>query len=79
MGKTQIGARVDDEIVELARARAKELQVPIGDYLARLVLDDVSGLRERALEAARRFLDEHQGVFDEAEEADHGSAGAHAA
>jgi hypothetical protein len=68
MAKTQLGARVDDEIVELAKARAKELQLPIGDYLARLVMDDVSGLRARGLDAARRFLNEHQSVFDEAED-----------
>ncbi|MGP4000844.1 hypothetical protein [Streptomyces sp. 8N706] len=79
MAKTQLGARVDDEIVELARARARELQIPIGDYLARLVLDDVSGLRARGLDAARRFLDEHQSVFDDVENAPQPGPGAHAA
>ncbi|WP_353947334.1 hypothetical protein ABII15_38465 (plasmid) [Streptomyces sp. HUAS MG91] len=80
MAKTQLGARVDDEIVELARARAKEMGLPIGDYLARLVLDDVSGLRARGLAAARGFLDEHQALFDEAENAaGRGGPGAHAA
>ncbi|MFD8573388.1 hypothetical protein [Streptomyces sp. NPDC059639] len=80
MAKTQLGARVDDEIVELAKARAKEMGVPIGDYLARLVMDDVSGLRARGLTAARRFLDEHQAVFDEVEDAARRTGpGAHAA
>jgi hypothetical protein len=77
MAKTQLGARVDDDIAKLARARAEELRLPIGDYLARLVMDDVSGLRARGLDAARRFLDEHQDVFDDAEEAP--AHGAHAA
>lgn len=80
MAKTQLGARVDDEIVELAKARAKEMGMPIGDYLARLVMDDVSGLRARGLLAARRFLDEHQAVFDQAESGPGpAGSGAHAA
>ncbi|UUS35119.1 MULTISPECIES: hypothetical protein [Streptomyces] len=42
----------------------------MGDYLAQLVVDDVSGLRARAMDAAQRFLSEQQALFDEAE---HGS------
>ncbi|WP_327320111.1 hypothetical protein [Streptomyces sp. NBC_01235] len=79
MAKTQLGARVDDEIAELARARARDRGLPLGDYIAALVREDVDGLRQRGLDAARRFLDEHQGVFDEAEDADRHAPGAHAA
>src|SRR5439155_16200507 len=60
MGKTQLGARVDAEIAELARKRAADRGLTVGDYLAQLVLDDASGLRERAMGAAERFLAEHQ-------------------
>ncbi|WP_405962413.1 hypothetical protein OG713_03835 [Streptomyces sp. NBC_00723] len=82
MAKTQLGARVDDEIAELAKARAKDRGLPLGEYIAALVREDADGLRQRGLDAARRFLDEHQSVFDEADEAedaDRRVAGAHAA
>ncbi|MFI7501566.1 hypothetical protein ACIBVL_24305 [Streptomyces sp. NPDC049687] len=79
MAKTQLGARVDDEIVELAKARAKDRGMSLGDYIGALVREDTSRLRQRGLDAARRFLDEHQSVFDDAEDADQRSAGAHAA
>jgi hypothetical protein len=79
MAKTQLGARVDDEIAELARARAKDRGLSLGDYIASLVRDDADKLQHRGLDAARRFLDEHQGVFDEAEDADRDARGAHAA
>lgn len=78
MAKTQKGWRVDDEIAELATARAKDRGMSVGDYIAALVREDVDGLRQRGLDAARRFLDEHQAVFDEVEDADRRS-GAHAA
>jgi predicted HicB family RNase H-like nuclease len=77
--KTQLGARVDDEIVELAKARAADRGLSLGDYIASLVREDVGGLRQRGLDAARRFLDEHRDVFDEAEDGDRRAAGAHAA
>lgn len=51
----------------------------VSDYIAALVREDVNGLRQRGLDAARRFLDEHQAVFDEVEDADRRSSGAHAA
>ncbi|WP_406187026.1 hypothetical protein [Streptomyces sp. NBC_01006] len=79
MAKTQLGARVDADIAELAKKRAADLGLSIGDYLARLVQDDASGLRARAVDAAARFLAEHQGVFDEAEDAHQSSPGARAA
>ncbi|MFF9765223.1 hypothetical protein ACIGXF_21245 [Streptomyces sp. NPDC053086] len=79
MAKTQLGARVDDEIKQLAEARAKDRGLSLGDYIAVLVQEDTSGLRQRGLDAARRFLDEHQAVFDEAEEADRRPSEAHAA
>jgi hypothetical protein len=79
MVKTQRGWRVDDEIAELATARAKDRGMSVSDYIAALVREDVDGLRQRGVDAARRFLDEHQDVFDEAEEADRRSPGAHAA
>ncbi|MFE0508650.1 hypothetical protein [Streptomyces sp. NPDC058964] len=79
MAKTQLGARVDPEIAELARARAKDRGMSVGDYIAALVQDDAGGLRQRGLDAARRFLDEHRAVFDEAEDADRSAPGAHAA
>ncbi|MET8330340.1 hypothetical protein [Streptomyces sp. NPDC005181] len=79
MSKTQLGARVDSEIAELARKRAVDRGLPLGDYLAQLVLEDASGLRARAMDAARRFLDEHQQLFDEAESAQRPAPGAHAA
>ncbi|MEU1409063.1 hypothetical protein ABZ471_43630 [Streptomyces sp. NPDC005728] len=41
--------------------------------------EDAEGLRQRGLDAAQRFLDEHQSVFDEAEEADRRPPQAHAA
>ncbi|GGJ28598.1 hypothetical protein GCM10010121_044920 [Streptomyces brasiliensis] len=78
MAKTQLGARVDNEVVELAKARAKDHGLSLGDYIAHLVREDVDGLRARGLDAARRFLDEHQALFDEAEDADT-APGAHAA
>ncbi|WP_367318831.1 hypothetical protein [Streptomyces sp. HUAS ZL42] len=79
MAKTQLGARVDSEIAELAKARAKDRGLPLGDYIAALVMDDAGGLRQRGLDAARRFLDEHQAVFDEVEDGDSPAPGAHAA
>jgi hypothetical protein len=71
MAKTQLGARVDEDVAELARKRAADLGLSIGDYLARLVQDDTSGLRARAVDAAARFLAEHQALFDEAEDTQH--------
>ena len=79
MAKTQKGWRVDDEIAELATARAKDRGMAVGDYIAALVREDVGGLRQRGLDAAQLFLDEHQAVFDEAENADRHVRGAHAA
>ena len=79
MAKTQLGARVDEDVAELAKKRAADLGLSIGDYLARLVQDDASGLRARAVEAAARFLADHQAVFDEAEQAPQAPSGAHAA
>ncbi|WP_328876269.1 hypothetical protein OHT76_42840 [Streptomyces sp. NBC_00287] len=79
MAKTQLGARVDSEIKALAEARAADRGVSLGDYIAALVREDTEGLRQRGLDAARRFLDEHQALFDEAEHADHQATGAHAA
>ncbi|MBA2950826.1 hypothetical protein [Streptomyces himalayensis] len=79
MAKTQLGARVDTELAGLAKARAEELRLSIGDYIAQLIRDDVSGLRARGLDAARRFLDEHQHVFDEAEDTQRPAPGARAA
>jgi hypothetical protein len=65
--KQQLGARVDADVAELARKRAADRGQSVGDYLAELVLEDTSGVRARAMAAAQRFLDEHQGVFDQAE------------
>ncbi|GAA1262325.1 MULTISPECIES: hypothetical protein [Streptomyces] len=79
MAKTQLGARVDEDIAELAKKRASDLGLSIGDYLARLVQDDASGLRARAVDAAARFLTEHQAVFDDAEQAQETVRGARAA
>ncbi|MFD7085034.1 hypothetical protein ACFYXV_33805 [Streptomyces sp. NPDC002181] len=79
MVKTQLGARVDADIAELAKKRAADLGLSIGDYLARLVQDDASGLRARSVDAAARFLAEHQSVFDEAEDAQRAAPGARAA
>lgn len=70
MAKTQRGWRVDDEIAELATSRAKDRGMSVSDYIAALVREDVDGLRQRGLDAARRFLDEHQAVFDETENTD---------
>ncbi|MET9107401.1 hypothetical protein [Streptomyces zhihengii] len=79
MAKTQLGARVDEDVAELARCRAADLGLSIGDYLARLVQDDASGLRARAVDAAGRFLAEHQQIFDEAEDGGQATRGARAA
>ncbi|NEE28389.1 hypothetical protein G3M53_23400 [Streptomyces sp. SID7982] len=69
MAKTQLGARVEADVAELARRRASDLGLSMGDYLARLVHDDADGLRARAVESAARFLTDHQDVFDQAEDA----------
>ncbi|MGW0287243.1 hypothetical protein ACWDXT_29595 [Streptomyces sp. NPDC003236] len=79
MAKTQLGARVDEDVAELARKRAADLGLSIGDYLGRLVQDDTSGLRARAVDAAARFLAEHQALFDEAEQSEQTPRGARAA
>ncbi|MCX5321152.1 hypothetical protein [Streptomyces sp. NBC_00120] len=79
MAKTQLGARVDGDVAELAKKRAADLGLSVGDYLAKLVQDDASGLRARAADAAARFLADHQGVFDEAEQAQQTARGARAA
>lgn len=79
MAKTQIGARIDENVAELARQRAADLGLSVGDYLSRLVQEDASGLRARAVEAAARFLGEHQAVFDEAEDAQQTAPAARAA
>jgi predicted HicB family RNase H-like nuclease len=79
MAKTQLGVRIDPEVKKLAQARARDRGLDLGDYIARLVRDDAEGLRQRGLDAARRFLDEHQQVFDEAEDADCDTRGADAA
>lgn len=70
---------MDEDVAELARKRAADLGLSIGDYLARLVQDDASGLRARAVDAAARFLAEHQSVFDDAEDAQRAPGGARAA
>ncbi|MGW7262172.1 hypothetical protein [Streptomyces sp. NPDC054842] len=79
MAKTQLGARVDEDVAELAKKRAADLGLGVGDYLARLVQEDASGLRAHAVDAAARFLADHQAVFDDAEEAQQTARGAHAA
>ncbi|MGW1674141.1 hypothetical protein [Streptomyces sp. NPDC002324] len=79
MAKKQLGARVDEDVADLAKRRAADLGLSIGDYLARLVQEDASGLRARGVEAAARFLAEHQAVFDDAEEAQQTPRGARAA
>jgi hypothetical protein len=79
MAKKQLGARVDEDVADLAKRRAADLGLSIGDYLARLVQEDASGLRARGVEAAARFLAEHQAVFDEAEEAEPTPGGTRAA
>ncbi|MFG2636709.1 hypothetical protein [Streptomyces sp. NPDC048362] len=79
MAKMQLGARVDEEVAELAKQRAADLGLSVGDYLARLVQDDASGLRARAVDAAARFLAEHQAVFDDAEHEQQTPGGARAA
>ncbi|MFJ9150352.1 hypothetical protein ACIRP7_20220 [Streptomyces sp. NPDC102270] len=79
MAKTQLGARVDREVKALAEARAADRGLSLGDYIAALVREDTEGLKQRGLDAARRFLDEHQSVFDEVEDVDHHASGAHAA
>ncbi|AVZ77891.1 hypothetical protein SLUN_38160 [Streptomyces lunaelactis] len=79
MAKTQLGARVDQDVADLAKQRAADLGLSVGDYLARLVQDDASGLRARGVDAAARFLAEHQVVFDEAEDAQQAPAGVRAA
>jgi hypothetical protein len=79
MAKTQIGARVDAEIAELARKRAADRGMSVGDYLAHLVLEDASGIRARAMGAAERFLGEHQALFDEVEESERAGKGRQAA
>ena len=66
--KKQLGARIDAEIAALARKRAADRGLSVGDYLAQLVLADATGLRERARGAAERFLAEHQQLFDDAED-----------
>lgn len=79
MAKTQLGARVDQDVAELAKKRAADLGLSIGDYLARLVQEDASGLRARAVDAAAHFLSEHQALFDEGENATQTRPGARAA
>jgi hypothetical protein len=79
MAKKQLGARVDEDVADLAKRRAADLGLSIGDYLARLVQEDASGLRARGVEAAARFLAEHQAVFDEAEETERTPGGVRAA
>ncbi|MFF0000037.1 hypothetical protein [Streptomyces avermitilis] len=79
MAKTQSGARIDRDVMELAKARARDRGQSIGDYIAHLVREDADGLRVRGLDAARRFLDEHQAVFDEVEDAEQSASGARAA
>ncbi|MEU9405493.1 hypothetical protein ACGF5O_44880 [Streptomyces sp. NPDC048291] len=79
MAKTQLGARVDREVKALAEARAADRGLSLGDYIAALVREDTEGLKQRGLDAARRFLDEHQSVFDDVDEQVHHATGAHAA
>lgn len=79
MAKTQLGARVDREIKALAEARAADRGLSLGDYIAGLVREDTEGLRQRGLDAAERFLGDHQALFDEAEDADRRAPGARAA
>ncbi|MFF4405651.1 hypothetical protein ACFY2W_19865 [Streptomyces sp. NPDC001262] len=67
--KSQLGARIDDEALELARVQAEDRGLSLGDYIAQLIREEAGRLRARGLDAARRFLDEHQAVFDEAEAA----------
>ncbi|MFF7206150.1 hypothetical protein [Streptomyces sp. NPDC008141] len=78
MAKTQLGARVDQDVAELARQRAADLGLSIEDYLGRLVQEDTSGLRARSVDAAARFLAEHQDIFDEAEDTQRAPGGARA-
>lgn len=66
--KKQLGARVDPEVAKLAQKRAADLQLSVGDYLSQLVLDDAHGIRERAMAAASRFIEEFGPLFDAAED-----------
>lgn len=60
---------MNQDVAELAKKRAADLGLSIGNYLARLVQDDASGLPTRTVDATARLLSEHQAVFDEAEDA----------
>jgi hypothetical protein len=79
LAKTQLGARVDADVAELAKKRAADLGLSIGDHLARLVQDDTGGLRSRAVADAARFVSEHRTVSDEAEDAQQTAPGGRAA
>ena len=79
MSKTQLGARVDPEVKGLAEARAADRNQSLGDYISGLVREDAGGLRQRGLDAAQRFLADHQVVYDEVEDMDHHNSEAHAA
>lgn len=79
MAKEQLGARVDEDVAKLARSRAADRGVSLGDYLAQLVREDAEGIRRRSLAAAARFLEEHGSVFDEAEDAQRSGHGVRAA
>jgi hypothetical protein len=73
MSKQQIGARVDADIADLAKKRAADRGLSVGDYLAQLVLDDTSAIRARAMGAAQEFLANFQEAFDAAEQGQSGS------
>lgn len=68
--KMHLGSRLPIEAVELAKGRAADLKMPVGDYVAALIHADAEGLRQRAMSSAERFLADHQTLFDEAEVSD---------
>ncbi|MET2714856.1 hypothetical protein ABXV03_03805 [Streptomyces harbinensis] len=74
MAKEQLGARVDADVADLARKRAADRNLSLGDYLAQLVLEDVHGMRQRAMTAADRFIGEFGELLDATEDAQAASA-----
>ncbi|MEV6536156.1 hypothetical protein AB0M86_42420 [Streptomyces sp. NPDC051639] len=67
MPKTQLGVRAAGAAGGPAGKRAADPDSGVGDRPATLAQDGDRGRQARAVDAAVRFLGDHQGIFDEAE------------
>lgn len=63
MAKTQLNARVDEDVAEAARQAAQTNRVTLNEYIESLIKADTGLVRARFVEAARAAMEESREVF----------------